>query len=368
MNGIIDDVRIYNRALTETEVKQLAGIVEPAKVTLTVTKTGTGQGQVASSDATLNCGTTCQADYAQNSTITLTATPTTGNTFTQWSGACSGTSVTTTVTLDQAKTCTATFQVIPKYTLTVSKTGTGAGSITGTGISCGSDCTENVVANTPVTLTATATTGSSFTGWTGDCTGTNTTVTVTMDQAKSCTATFDKVIPKYTLTVAKTGTGTGNITGTGITCGTDCTEDYTAKTQVTLTATPETGSKLVSWGGSCSGTATTATVTMTTAKNCTANFAPANATTFTLTVAKAGAGQGTIRAQESGQPVSITCKATCATSSYDYPLNSVVTLVATAATGSVVWSCNGSYQPATKNSALIHVTIDAAKTCTATFQ
>jgi uncharacterized repeat protein (TIGR02543 family) len=346
------------------------GIRDTSKVTLTVTKTGTGQGQVTSSDATLNCGATCQANYTLNSTLTLTATPSTGATFTQWSGDCSGTTAITTVTLAQAKTCTATFnKIIPKYTLTVAKTGTGAGNLIGTGITCGSDCTENVVANTPVTLTATATTGSSFTGWTGDCTGTNATVTVTMDKAKSCTATFDKVIPKYTLTVSKTGTGTGNLTGTGITCGTDCTEDYIAKTQVTLTATPDTGSKLLSWGGACSGTATTATVTMTTAKNCTANFVPANITTFTLTVAKAGKGQGTIRAQATGQKVSLTCNATCATGSYDYPLNNEVSLTAAPATGFTFkgWSCNGSYRQ-TGTPTLIKVTMDAAKTCTATFQ
>jgi hypothetical protein len=290
-NGMLDDLRIYNRALSDAEVKQLAVLSGVKMVTLTVTKTGTGQGQLTSSDATLNCGTTCKADYAQNSTVTLTATPTTGNTFTQWSGACIGTTATTTVTLDQAKTCT---------------------------------------------------------------------------------ATFDKVIPKYTLTVSKTGTGTGSITGTGITCGTDCTEDYTAKTLVTLTATPDTGFKLLSWGGACSGTATTATVTMTAAKNCTANFIPANATTFTLTVAKTGAGQGTIRAQVTSpvkQTVSLTCNAACATGSYDYPLNNEVSLTASPATGFTFkgWSCNGSYRQ-TGTPTLIKVTMDAAKTCTATFE
>ncbi len=287
-DGLIDELRIYNRALTEAEIKQQAGIVEPAKVTLTVTKTGTGQGQLTSSDATLNCGTTCKADYAQNSTVTLTATPTTGSTFTQWSGACSGTSATTTVTLDQAKTCT---------------------------------------------------------------------------------ATFDKVIPKYTLTVSKTGTGTGEITGTGLTCGTDCTEDYVAKTLVTLTATPATGSKFVSWGGHCTGTTTTTTVTMNQAKSCTAKFIPTDVTSYTLTVAKTGTGKGTIRAQQAGQTVSLLCNATCATGNYDYPLSSVVSLTAAATTGSVFkgWSCDGSYRQ-TGTPTLIKVTMDVAMTCTAEFQ
>jgi len=50
-----------------------------------------------------------------------------------------------------------------------------------------------------------------------------------------CTATF--VLKKYSLNLSKSGKGT--VIGTGINCGTDCTESYDAKTVVTLTATPE---------------------------------------------------------------------------------------------------------------------------------
>jgi uncharacterized repeat protein (TIGR02543 family) len=57
------------------------------------------------------------------------------------------------------------------------------------GINCGSDCSETYNCNTSVTLTATAATGSTFTGWSGaGCTGT---CTVTMDADKSVTANFD---------------------------------------------------------------------------------------------------------------------------------------------------------------------------------
>jgi hypothetical protein len=48
-----------------------------------------------------------------------------------------------------------------------------------------------------VTLTATADTGSAFAGWSGDCSGTGDCV-LTVDAAKSVTATFDVVEPaKY---------------------------------------------------------------------------------------------------------------------------------------------------------------------------
>jgi len=75
---------------------------------------------------------------------------------------------------------------------------------------------------------------------------------------------------KMTLTVTKTGYG--DVTATGINCGTDCTEGYSADTQITLTAIPMESSQFVNWGGDCTGTATTTTVTLSEAKNCSANF------------------------------------------------------------------------------------------------
>lgn len=78
-------------------------------------------------------------------------------------------------------------------TLTVSKDGTGLGTVTSApaGIDCGVDCTEDYAADTEVTLTASATAGSSFIGWTGGgCAGTGVCV-VTMSSAQSVTATFN---------------------------------------------------------------------------------------------------------------------------------------------------------------------------------
>jgi hypothetical protein len=74
-------------------------------------------------------------------------------------------------------------------TLTVSKTGSGAGTVTGTGIDCGDDCTEGYADGTPVPLTATEAPGSTFTGWSGDCTGT--TCTLSMTANKTAVANFD---------------------------------------------------------------------------------------------------------------------------------------------------------------------------------
>ncbi len=80
------------------------------------------------------------------------------------------------------------------YTLTVVKAGAGTGTVTSNpaGIACGADCIESY-ASGAVTLIATPTTGSTFAGWSGgSCTGTAI-CTVTMDAAKSVTATFNAV-------------------------------------------------------------------------------------------------------------------------------------------------------------------------------
>jgi hypothetical protein len=158
--------------------------------TLTVSKAGTGTGTVTSSPAGINCGATCAAAYDFNTSVTLTAAAV-GSTFTGWSGSgCSGTG-TCTVTMDAAKSVTATFS-LEAFTLTVSKAGTGSGTVTSSpaGINCGATCAAPYDVNTSVTLTAAAATGSTFTGWSGSgCSGTGTCV-VTMDAAKSVTATF----------------------------------------------------------------------------------------------------------------------------------------------------------------------------------
>ncbi|GAA4716619.1 hypothetical protein GCM10025782_11990 [Pedococcus ginsenosidimutans] len=78
----------------------------------------------------------------------------------------------------------------------------------------------------------------------------------------------------YALSVSTSGTGSGTVTSSpaGISCGTPCSASYPSGTSVTLTESPAAGSTFAGWGGACSGTSSTCTVSMTAARAVTAAF------------------------------------------------------------------------------------------------
>ncbi len=84
------------------------------------------------------------------------------------------------------------------HTLTVVKSGSGGVSARPAGLDCGPDCTARYLAGTSVTLTAVPAQGFVFGGWSGACSGTSASATVTMGGDASCTATFTAL---YTLQV-----------------------------------------------------------------------------------------------------------------------------------------------------------------------
>lgn len=84
--------------------------------------------------------------------------------------------------------------VVAGYQLIVNKTGTGSGTVSSSpeGINCGSACSVIFANGTNITLTATADSNSTFSGWGGDCSGTGT-CNLTMSSNKSANATFTLV-------------------------------------------------------------------------------------------------------------------------------------------------------------------------------
>ncbi|RKZ88808.1 MAG: hypothetical protein DRR19_12140 [Candidatus Parabeggiatoa sp. nov. 1] len=196
-------------------------------------------------------------------------------------------------------------------TLTVTKDGTGEGSVTGYGIDCGPDCSERYEADRVVPLIATPSAGSTFAGWHGACAGTAV-CQLTMSATQNVTATFNFVeIKQYALTVNHQGAGRGHVTGQGIDCGHDCAAEYDANTQVTLTANAEVGSYFKGWRGACSGNSH-CIITLDQAQDVIAVFEQLP----TLIVNQTGTGGGNITG----------CGSHC-TKTYD--VNTVVTLSAT---------------------------------------
>jgi lysophospholipase L1-like esterase len=242
---------------------------------LAVTRAGTGTGTVTSTPAGISCGTTCTANYAGGTSVTLTAAAAGGSTFAGWNGACTGTGICT-VSMTVARNVTATFNsTAVTFPLNVTRVITaGAGTVTSNpaGINCGTACSANYANGTSVTLTATPGAGSLFQGWSGACTGTATTCAVAMTQARNVTATFMGSVPPVSLTVTLAGTGSGTVTSNpgGINCPTACIAGFQSG-NVTLTATAAAGSTFAGWSGACTGTGT-CTVVMSQPRAVTATF------------------------------------------------------------------------------------------------
>jgi hypothetical protein len=312
---------------------------------LSVTKAGTGGGTVTSSPAGIICGADCSESYASGTSVTLTATSAAGSTFGGWSGACAGAGACT-LSMTEARSVTATFNKSPvvSYSLTVTKAGTGGGTVTSSpaGIICGVDCSESYASGTSVTLTATSAAGSTFGGWSGACAGAGT-CTLIMTEARSVTAAFNTTtIANSGLTLTKAGTGSGIVVskpGRGIDCGADCWESYPSGTIITLTALPTSLSNFGGWSGACTGTGP-CNLNMTEARAVTATFNNSPVVSYSLTVTKAGAGSGSVAGNLGA---GIDCGTDCGER---YPSGTLVILNATPAQGSVFtgWqgACTGS--------------------------
>jgi hypothetical protein len=281
---------------------------------LSVTLSGSGSGSVTSSPAGINCPAACSANFRKVGTmVTLTATPASGSRFVGWSGACSGAG-TCVVTMSQAESVTATFTQV--FALSVTVVGGGTVTSSPAGINCPGTCTASFNSGTLVTLTATPAAGSSFTGWSGACTGTGS-CTIIMNVANSVTATFGLLASSLTVSV----TGSGRVTSSpaGINCPGTCTASFNSGTSVTLSAAAAKSSTFVGWSGACTGTGS-CTLTMSGAQSVTATFNPI----FKLFVGVAPANGGTV----TSSPTGISCPGTC---SANFTSGTVVTLTPTPA-------------------------------------
>jgi hypothetical protein len=178
----------------------------------------------------------------------------------------------------------------------------GQGKVTGGGgqIDCGEgakSCYASYIAETSVTITASALPGWTFGGWdnSDDCTGTSPTCTIPLNgNAREEFAHFVPANPVGTSILdVDPQPATGEVFGGDIDCGSDgddCEwDDITTGSTVTLVEDPDTGYSLGGWGGACSGTAASCTLVLSGDRTVSANFIQ-SATTYTLTVSVTGEG------------------------------------------------------------------------------
>lgn len=168
------------------------------------------------------------------------------------------------------------------YLLSVAKTNPGYGSISSSPrkLSCSTKCSstsKSFNSGTVVQLTAKPSKGRVFTGWSGDCSGTQATCVVTMNSAKSVRAVFEagsRQTATYSLSLAKTNPSYGIVSGS-LRCNTKCSEtskSFKTGRTVKLRAKAAKNRRFVGWTGDCSGSSSTCVIAMTSAKSVQAVF------------------------------------------------------------------------------------------------
>jgi uncharacterized repeat protein (TIGR02543 family) len=189
--------------------------------------------------------------YPEGTVVTVTASADPGFLFTGWSGDLTGTANPASLTLDADKTVGAFFD--PAFRLSVDIPGGGTVTLDPPG--------GLYPAGTIVTLTATPDPGWTFTGWSGDLSGTASLAALVMDGDKSVTAHFTRV---FTVTTRVTGSGRIDLDPPGGT--------YLEGTLVTATAVPDAGHEFKGWSGDLTGLANPQTLLLDANKSIRATF------------------------------------------------------------------------------------------------
>lgn len=204
--------------------------------------------------------------YSAGANATISAYPSSGYEFDYWSGDASGTNRITSVSMSGDKSVTAHFRYVggggpTTYTLSTYTNPAGSGSVSGGG---------SYVEGAQATITASPASGRTFTGWTGDKTGSSNPTTIVMNGNKSVTANFSGAAPsdQCKLTVNVVGGTYGYTNLDGVTT-------YPEGSVVSLSAYPNASGNIGvfdGWSGDASGTAKNIQVTMNRDKTITATF------------------------------------------------------------------------------------------------
>lgn len=211
---------------------------------LSVSRMGTGSGTVASIPAGIACGASCEANFAPGTSVSFSAVPDPGSVFAGWSYGCTG-SGPCKISMDGSKNLMATFKAasnaLKTFALaTAADNGTILLAPTG----------GRYDSSTIVTLLARPDSGYGFSGWSGDCSGSDSVCSVAMSSAKSVTASFAPLALYHVVVLPVTG-GRLNFLPAG--------PDYFDGTTVKVVALPDSGNERTAWTGACTGISDTCT-------------------------------------------------------------------------------------------------------------
>jgi uncharacterized repeat protein (TIGR01451 family) len=175
--------------VTMDSPKTIVANFEPNTLSVGVT----GNGSVNSSPAGISCGSTCNYNFNYGQSVTLNTFAAAGHVLKTYGGACLGTpsySSNCSLTMNAAKS--ASMEFVPNV-LTLNLSGNGSGTITLTSgsLDCSSGtCQKSYTGIQSETIQANAIPGSAFDHWEGDCTGTSSSCSLSMDGSKTATAFF----------------------------------------------------------------------------------------------------------------------------------------------------------------------------------
>lgn len=336
----------------------------PQRLTVTPGAGSAGAGVITSTPAGISCiisnttsSGTCSTLFPMNTVVTLQQVANGNAVFAQWGGDCAGNPCQ--LEMSQARTAMAVFQT---QVVTVAGGGTGAGVVTSSpaGIACtitagvvGGTCSTTFPPNTVVTLTATPSGISTFTGFTGACVEVTCTVTMVPGTTATITAQF-QAPPTVTLTAASGSQGGGTITSTptGVSCtlsgvaasGT-CTKSYALGSSVTLTQLPAPGSVFLNWAGACSGS-DACQLQLTQSRSVQALYRLAVPGSVTI-MSGSGTGNGSISSSPGGIACAINNTVKSGICRAIFPVGSTVTLIPVANSGSRFSGFTGSCSGAT---------------------
>jgi streptogramin lyase len=356
--------------VTISEAKSVGAFFSHAKQTLTLIQKGTGAGTTMSKPKGIKCAATCtlaEARLFKGTAVLLKVKAAMGSSIAGFTGCDTSTQPTETegtceVAMSKARTVEVTYGktakaiLNPKALSFEKATGTGQGTVKAYGgLTCEAACTKTQAYYTSgdggkklpalVTLKATATFGSAFSGWEGcESNPTPTECVVTMSTDRTVKAQFTAKALKA-LTLTRSGGGTVSSKPKGIKCAATCDQAVAALpegTVVELKAKAASGSKFSSWEGCKVLTQTelesSCEVELSSAKAVKATFTTAAKPLLepkALTLTKAGSGYGTVKA------TGLTCEAACTSTEVKYTggdggkkLPATVTLKATSQAGS----------------------------------